>query len=104
MKRAVVLMLTVMITALMIFAISAGAQTTVLLQGVQTNTRGCCSDAAIITTNTLSEMQPVTEFDADEIKEDGINTRVATVWIVCICVVCFVAIVVFAVALAKRNQ
>lgn len=52
----------------------------------------------------LLDVQPPTEIDADEIKEDGINTRVATIWIVSISAVCFIAIMILTVKLAKKNQ
>lgn len=105
MKRVVLLTLTVLITALSIFVVSTSARTAPL-QDSQPYTSDTGADAAIITTasHALLDVQQGTEFDADEIKEDGINTRVATVWIVCICAVCFAAIVVFAVVMAKRNR
>ena len=104
MKRAVLLILAVLMTALAVFAVSTAARTTAVYPDSQLNDSR--SDTAIVTTTSkiLLDVQPTTDFDADEIKEDGINTRVATVWIVCICVVCFAAVVVFAVVLARRNQ
>ena len=99
-------MLTVLITALAVFAVSTSALTTTALQDSHSHTGEIGSGAAIITnaSQPLLDVQSATEFDADEIKEDGINTRVATVWIVCICAVCFAAVVAFAVAMAKRNR
>lgn len=52
----------------------------------------------------LLDVQPQTEVDVDEIKEDGINTRVATIWIVSISVVLFIAIMILTVKLARKNQ
>lgn len=45
-----------------------------------------------------------TEYDADEIEEDGINTRVATVWIIGISVVITAAVLCCVILLAKRNK
>ena len=106
MKRAVILILTVLITALAVFAVGTSAQTTTALQNSHPHTDDVGAGASIITnaSQTLLDVQSATEFDADEIKEDGINTRVATVWIVCICAVCFIAVVVFAAIMAKRNR
>lgn len=105
MKRAVLLMLAVLMTALSIFAVSTSAQTAPV-QNDRPYTCDIGADAAIITTvsHALLDVQSATEFDADEIKEDGINTRVATVWIVCICVLCFAAVIAFVVVMAKRNR
>lgn len=39
-----------------------------------------------------------------EVVEDGINTYVATIWIISISAVCFIAIMIGCIILAKRNQ
>ena len=39
-----------------------------------------------------------------EVVDDGINTNAATIWIICISAVMIVAIIIFAVILAKRNR
>lgn len=98
-------MLAVLMTALAIFAVRTSAQTATL-QDSRPYACDTGSDTATITTvsHVLLDVQSATELDVDEIKEDGINTRVATIWIVCICVVCFAAVVVFVVVMAKRNR
>lgn len=111
MKRVFIMLAAVLMTALAVFAIHASAYEVKSPVGEIGSPTGALtakvSHSEAITSHTgsrLLDVQSVTEYDADEIKEDGINTRVATIWIVCISAVFFVAIMIFVVRLAKKNQ
>ena len=113
MKRVLFLLTGMLMIALMVFSVSGSAQIT---DHATSGSFMCCDHSqnvcdvsfkdgiALRNEPKLLDAQPATEIDADEIKEDGINTRVATVWIVCISVVFFIAIMILAVILAKKNQ
>lgn len=111
MKRVFIMLAAVLMTALTVFTLNTSAYVTDgsyrTFDSRDNRITAKVSDSEAISSRTgvrLLDVQSATEFDADEIKEDGINTRVATIWIVCISAVCFIAIMIFAVKLAKRNQ
>ncbi|MBK6088214.1 hypothetical protein [Ruminococcus difficilis] len=111
MKRVFILLAAVLMTALAVFAVNTSAAVTdSSLIGVSSRSNAITAKVgdseAVSSTivDRLLDVQPPTEYDADEIKEDGINTRVATVWIVSISAICFIAIMILTVKLAKKNQ
>ena len=111
MKRVFIMLTAVLMMALAVFSVNTSAY---VIDGScrEVDSRNCritakVSDSEAISSRTgdsLLDVQSATEFDADEIKEDGINTRVATVWIVCICAVCVAAVAAFVVVMAKKNR
>ena len=111
MKRVFIMLAAVLMTALTVFAVNTSAAVTDSSL-IEVSSRGNAITAIVGDREAISspiggsllEVQPATEIDADEIKEDGINTRVATVWIVSISAVCFIAIMILTVKLAKKNQ
>ena len=110
MKRVFIILATVLMTALAVFAVNTNAAVTD--SSMIDSSRGNAITAMVGDSEAISspigdrllDVQPSTEIDADEIKEDGINTRVATIWIVSISAVCFIAIMILTVKLAKKNQ
>lgn len=110
MKRTVAWLAVTLITALMLFSVSSSAK--MIDISVKENTYSCDvvsvyqnerSDTAVLQkADTVAA--PATEVDPDEIKEDGINLRVATIWIVSISVVVFAAILAVVIYLAKKNK
>lgn len=52
----------------------------------------------------VTEESTVSVTDDGEVAEDGINTRVATVWIIAGCSAVFIAVITIVVILAKRNK
>lgn len=113
MKRVFIMLAVVLMTALAAFAVNTSAHATdsslpdYMIGSRHEMIEAKVTDSEVIslrTSHQLLDAQPANEFDADEIEEDGINTRVATVWIICISAVCIAAIIAFAVVMAKRNQ
>lgn len=111
MKRVFIMLAAVLMTALAVFAVNTSAAVTdSSLMGVSSHDNAITAkvgDSESVSSSIgdrLLDVQPPTEIDADEIKEDGINTRVATIWIVSISVVLFIAIMILTVKLAKKNQ
>ena len=115
MKRVFIILATVLMTALAVFAVNTSAAVTdssMIDSSMIDSSRGNAVTAMVGDSEAISspiggrllDVQPSTEIDADEIKEDGINTRVATIWIVSISAVCFIAIMILTVKLAKKNQ
>ena len=111
MKRVFIILAAVLMTALAVFAVNTNAAVTdnsMFEDGSRDNAiTAMVGDSEAISSpigDRLLDVQPQTEIDADEIKEDGINTRVATIWIVSISAVCFIAIMILTVKLAKKNQ
>ena len=111
MKRVFILLAAVLMTALTVFAVNTSAAVTDSSM-IEVSSRANAVTAMVGDSEAISspigdrllDVQPSTEIDADEIKEDGINTRVATIWIVSISAVCFIAIMILTVKLAKKNQ
>lgn len=113
MKRILFLLTGMLIIAMMIFSINSSAQVTDhstpgTFPRYDDAMRVCeISGNEIVTSRNdpkILDAQPATEFDTDEIKEDGINTRVATVWIVSISAVIFVGIIICVIHLKKKNK
>ena len=110
MKRVFIMLAAVLMTALAVFAVNTSAAVTdsSMIDSSHGNAvTAIVGDSEAISSpigDRLLDVQPSTEIDADEIKEDGINTRVATIWIVSISAVCFIAIMILTVKLAKKNQ
>lgn len=52
----------------------------------------------------LDAVVPAETVDADEVEEDGINTRIASVWIICVSAVFIAGILTFVILLAKKNK
>ena len=111
MKRVFIMLAAVLMTALTVFAVNTSAAVTdssmIEVSSRANAVTAMVSDREAISSpigDRLLDVQPSTEIDADEIKEDGINTRVATIWIVSISAVCFIAIMILTVKLAKKNQ
>ena len=111
MKRVFIMLAAMLMTAMAVFAVNASATVTdSSLMGVNSHDNAITAkvgDSEAISSSIverLLDVQTPTEIDADEIKEDGINTRVATVWIVSISAVCFIVIMILTVKLAKKNQ
>ena len=111
MKRVFIMLAAVLMTALAVFAVNTNSAVTDNSM-FEDGSRGNAVTAMVGDSEAiylpiggrLLDVQPSTEIDADEIKEDGINTRVATIWIVSISAVCFIAIMILTVKLAKKNQ
>lgn len=113
MKRVLYLLTALLIAATAILSFSCSAQTK---DRFTTNTTTGYDDLpqnGIVSGNELImgqngqgllDVQTATEYDADEIKEDGINTRVATIWIVCISAVVFLSIMACVIYLARKNR
>lgn len=110
MKRVFIMLAAVLMTALAVFAVNTNAAVTdsslieISSRNEITANVGDSDTISSLIGDRLLDVQPQTEIDADEIKEDGINTRVATIWIVSISVVLFIAIMILTVKLAKKNQ
>lgn len=113
MKKAAVVFIAVLFAALAIFSISGTAQTTgdyvkndrMYFDISVSISSGIGSDLAISQNeHAKPHVLEATEVDADDVIEDGINTRVATIWIVCISAVCFTAILIGVFILAKKNK
>ena len=111
MKRVFIMLAAVLMTALAVFAVNTSAAVTDSSL-IDVSSRGNAITAKLSDNEAISspigdrllDVQPSTEIDVDEIKEDGINTRVATVWIVSISAVLFISIMILTVKLAKKNQ
>ena len=111
MKRVFIMLAAVLMTALTVFAVNTSAAVTDSSM-IEVSSRADAVTAMVGDSEAISspigdrllDVQPSTEIDADEIKEDGINTRVATIWIVSISAVLFIAIMILTVKLAKKNQ
>lgn len=112
MKRAVIMLVAVLITALAVFSVNSSAHATD--SSLRDHISYSCGTLNVCTVTNgggisfrdgleLLDAQTATEYDADEIKEDGINTRVATIWIICIGTAFFVAVMIFVIVLAKKN-
>ena len=113
MKRAVVL-LTIMLTAVFaLFTTGGAAKTTVA--PIPADAAFTCDTLSISVCDVpvnaaddrgdeIRDKELSTEIDKDEIAEDGINTRVASVWIVCISVFLGAAILIGVIFLAKKNK
>lgn len=111
MKRVFIMLAAVLMTALTVFAVNTSAAVTDSSM-IEVSSRANAVTAMVGDSEAISspigdrllDVQPSTEIDADEIKEDGINTRVATIWIVSISAVLFIAIMILTVKLARKNQ
>lgn len=114
MKRAVIVLMAALIAALAIFTITCGAQTT---DKAKYGSGVYAADTA--KTNVyIDSDQPYWHSDKEvldvaaadktvddgEVEEDGINTKVASVWIIGISAVFIAAILISVILLAKRNK
>lgn len=118
MKRTVILLTVTLILALSIFSVSCSARTTERIttrSDIVASELGSVSEPSflfkdyermdlVLSPEEEAEAAANTEPDADEIKEDGINTRIASIWIIGISAVFLVGILIVIILLAKKNR
>ena len=95
----VVFLLTAALLSLTVCAEEAGAVGEAAAAASENLTEADSAD-----TLTAGPGTPAARTDDGEIAEDGINTHVATVWIIAVCSVFFISIISVTILLARKNK